>query len=168
MALAIVSALISPLIASANPLEMMEGWVYTSFGFSENQGLPEGVFQTISSSSIDDNLTITEHLYNDQVIVSFEELLMERQVTRDGVIVDEQFWEILDTAGPFSTGIQSVCQMNGQDDSGIFAIAKPPYIDVKWITDFQVVWRPNLVTKQLEQIPSDNIRCLNIHYGYDS
>ncbi|NJN73437.1 MAG: hypothetical protein HC799_11835 [Limnothrix sp. RL_2_0] len=177
-ALAITPFLVSPLAAVANPLEMMEGWVYTvtsssAFGV-EQQGLPEGLVGrggvSVGDVFEDQPYSIGLFDYQGQLMLSFEQLLMQRKVTRDGVVVNEQFREILDSAiSSQYEGFQFTCQVNGQNDPEIVAIATvfEPYVDKEWITEFQGVWRANRETRQLEPIAPDNIRCLNIFYGYD-
>ncbi|OKH18108.1 hypothetical protein [[Limnothrix rosea] IAM M-220] len=179
VALAIAPLLLSPLAALANPLEIVEGWVYTStsspvFGVDQH-GLPEGVVDrggfVLGDATVEEPYLISLYDYNGEMVVSFEQLLLQRQLDRDGMVVNEQLRELLDSAvvsQPKEALIE--CQINGEMDPEIVAIASATGdvdIDQEWITDFQGVWRANRTTKELEPIASENVRCYNMGFGYD-
>ncbi|MGB2926638.1 MAG: hypothetical protein WBB82_15165 [Limnothrix sp.] len=174
---AIAAAIFSPLSVLANPLEQMEGWVYEvnsapDVGVSQH-GLPEGVVSQggtmLGNTNAAEPYLIGFYQYDSTMLISFEQLLLQRKVQTDQGVINEQYREILDTAvvtQPESWLIS--CQVNGQDDPEIVAIAAEQIdIDVEWLTDFQGVWRANRTSKKLEEIPTSSVRCLNISYEYD-
>ncbi|AFY37027.1 hypothetical protein Lepto7376_0615 [[Leptolyngbya] sp. PCC 7376] len=179
LALAIAPVLASPLAAIANPLEMMEGWVYTTASSSvtgvNEYGLPEGLVDqggfVLGDVNIERPYVISLYDYSGQTVVSFEQILLQRKINQEGVATNEQFREILDSAAvPQNGETLFECQINEQPDEEIIGIASPTAnitFETEWVTDFQGIWRANRTTKQLEALSPDNIRCYNIGYQYD-
>lgn len=168
------TGLLLPGSLRANPLETMEGWVYTVKSSPDmgvqNYGLPEGL-QDLGGAVVGD-VTMPEPYIlsvfqeDDSLIVSFEKLLFQRQVQD----TNEQYREILDTAAAAPVGDWLIsCQINGVDNPEIVAIAAPGTggFDVEWYTTFSGVWRANRTTEQLEPLASENVRCYNMGYQYD-
>jgi hypothetical protein len=179
LTLAIAPLIFTPLTALASPLEIVEGWVYTAtsspvFGVDQH-GLPEGVVDRggfiLGDSAVEEPYLISLYDYNGEMVVSFEQMLLQRKVDRNGTVVNEQLRELLDSA-VVSEPKEALfeCQVDGQSDPEIVAIASATEdfdIDQEWITEFQGVWRANRTTKKLEPMSSENLRCYNIGFGYD-
>lgn len=172
--LAIAAPLMMPLAVLANPLEGMEGWVYTTRSSPETGvktiGLPEGVMSQggalLGSTTAAEPFLFSAYVYRGEMIASFEQLLLRRPVGA----VNEQYREILDTDSVAPGQWLTSCEVNQIADPEIVAIAVPDTtmnIDTEWVTTFQKTWRANRTTRQLEPIPADNVRCYNIGYGYD-
>lgn len=172
--LAIAAPLMMPLSVLANPLEGMEGWVYTTRSEPgtavQTIGLPEGVMSQggalLGETNAAKPFLFSAYVYRGEMIASFEQLLLQRPVGA----ANEQYREILDTDSVAPGQWLTSCEMNQIPDPEIVAIAMPDAamdIGTEWITKFQGLWRANRTTRQLEPIPADNVRCYNIGYGYD-
>ncbi len=178
-AMAIAPLMLSPVAVLASPLEIVEGWVYTAtsspvFGVDQH-GLPEGVVDRggfiLGDANVEEPYLISLYEYDGAMVVSFEQLLLQRKVDRDGVALNEQLRELLDSAvvaQPKEALFE--CEVNEQKDPEIVAVASATEdfgIDTEWITEFQGAWRANRTTETLEPISQDNLRCYNIGFGYD-
>lgn len=172
--LAIAATLVTPLSVLANPLEGMEGWVYTTRSESgaavQTIGLPEGVMSQggslLGDTAAAEPFLLSVYVYRGEMIASFEQLLLQRPVGA----ANEQYREILDTDSVAPGQWLTSCEVNQIPDPEIVAIAMPSEsidIDTEWLTTFQKTWRANRTTRQLEPVPTDNVRCYNIGYGYD-
>jgi hypothetical protein len=172
--LAIAATVVTPLSVLANPLEGMEGWVYTTRSEPgtavQTIGLPEGIMSQggalLGDVAAAKPFLFSVYVYRGEMIASFEQLLLQRPVGD----ANEQYREILDTDSVAPGQWLTSCEVNQIPDPEIVAIAMPDAamdIDTEWVTTFQGLWRANRTTRQLEPVPADNVRCYNIGYGYD-
>lgn len=160
---AIASMLFAPLAALANPLAAMEGWVYTAKSNPtvgvRQYGLPETLVSqggtVIGNAAVEKPYIVSSYQYNAETIVSFEQILMQRKVATD----NEQYIEILDTAAVNqASGLLVGCQVNGQPDPEVVAIAGAN-------SQISAAWRANRNTKKLEAISAATVTCSGTSEG---
>lgn len=161
--MAIASMLFTPLAVLANPLAAMEGWVYTAKSNPtegvRQYGLPETLVSqggaVIGNAFVEKPYLVSIYQYNQETVVSFEQILMQRQVGAD----NEQYIEILDTTAVNQGESWLVgCQVNGQDDPEVVAIAGAD-------SQISAAWRANRNTRKLETVSPAMVTCPDMGDG---